>query len=173
MVKQIFTAAIVFFTSFAHAQAPATGPAVGPAAPAPAPAAKKKKTTQTLQLQMGENTLFVAKSSAGFFSAAVSNRTFATVHGGYATIKVGKQIKSKLFAKPSCPKQKSYCMIKIYVHGPGSLVYGNLYRIFGYENLAVRRVYQINEDLQVTVPRAITNVEPKAKKAKEKAKAGS
>lgn len=182
MVKTILSIVFFFvFSTAAHAQvsgpvAPATAPAVKTsAAPAATPKtkAKAKKKTHTLTLVEGENTLFVHKDSAGFFSAAISNRTLATVSGGYVTIKAGKQIKSKLFAKPSCPKQKSYCMIKVFVHGPGSLVYGNLYRIFGYENLAVRRVFQINEDLQVTVPRAITNVEPKAKKAKEKAKAGT
>lgn len=132
--------------------------------------AAPKAKTHTIQLTQGENVLYVQKSSSGFFSAAISNRTFATVHRGYATLKAGKTVKSKLFAKASCPKQKSYCMIKIYVHGSGSLVYGNLYRVFGYENLAVRRVFEISEDLTVTVPKAITNVEPKAKK---KAKAGT
>ena len=126
-----------------------------PAAPADA---------HVIQLTKGENTLYVRKDSAGFFSAAVGNRTFATVSGGYATLKAGSNVKAKLFAKASCPKNKSYCMIKVFVNdGPGQLVYGNLYRIFGYENLAVRQVFEIGADLKVTLPRAITSTPPETK----------
>jgi len=123
----------------------------------------KVSKNHTIQLTQGENVLLVKKSSAGFFSASVSNRTFATVNQGYVTLKAGKNIKKKLFAKAKCAPKSKTCEIKIYVNGPGSLVYGNLYRVFGYENLAVRRVFEIKQDLKVTVPKTVTlKVQPEA-----------
>lgn len=116
----------------------------------------KVSKNHTLQLSQGENVLLVKKSASGFFSAAVSNRTFATVSQGYVTLKAGSKIKRKLFAKAKCPAKSKTCEIKIMVHGKGSLVYGNLYRVFGFENLAVRRVFKIGEDLKVSVPKEIT-----------------
>jgi hypothetical protein len=116
----------------------------------------KVSKNHTIHLTQGENVLLVKKSSAGFFSASVSNRTFATVNQGYVTLKAGKNIKKKLFAKAKCAPKSKTCEIKIYVNGPGSLVYGNLYRVFGYENLAVRRVFEIKQDLKVSVPKSVT-----------------
>ena len=116
----------------------------------------KAKVHHTIQLTQGENILQVKKSASGFFAASVANRTFATVNQGYVTLKAGKNIRSKLFAKAKCEPKSKTCEIRVFVNGPGSLVYGNLYRVFGYENLAVRRVFKIGQDLKVSVPKTIT-----------------